>query len=142
MTNSKISHHGIVVKVEGETVFVKIAVQSACSQCHAKGFCSASEMSEKIIETMPNEPVKTGDDVIVEMDEKLGFKAIFFAFFIPFILFVLTLFISYYLTNSEVIAAVASIVMLVPYYLGLVVFKTYFRKNFVFTCRKINNISQ
>jgi len=142
MAQSKISHSGIVTSVDGKTAFVKIEVKSACSACHAKGLCSAADMAEKIIDTVSDEPLIIGDSVIVEMDEKLGFKAVMFAFLIPFILLVATLFVSWNVSGSESIAAFSSIGILVPYYLGLVVFKTYFLKNFVFTCRKINNISQ
>ncbi|HSW60977.1 MAG TPA: SoxR reducing system RseC family protein [bacterium] len=142
MAQSKISHSGIVTSVDGKTAFVKIEVKSACSACHAKGLCSAADMAEKIIETVSDEQLQTGDSVIVEMDEKLGFKAVFFTFVIPFILLVTALFAAWNITGSETVAAVASITVLVPYYFGLVLFKTYFKKNFVFTCRKISNISQ
>lgn len=142
MTVSKVTHNGIVISVDGVKASVKIEVQSACSGCHAKGLCSAADMAEKIIETVSEESLTVGDSVVVEMDEKLGFKAVWFAFLIPFILLVTTLFAAWNLSGSESVAAFAGIGILVPYFLGLVVFKKYFKKNFVFTCRKISNISQ
>lgn len=142
MTVSKVTHNGIVISVDGVKASVKIEVQSACSGCHAKGLCSAADMAEKIIETVSEESLTVGDSVIVEMDERLGFKAVMFAFLIPFFLIVATLFAAWNISGSESFAAFAGIGVLVPYYLGLVVFKTYFKKNFVFTCRKISNISQ
>jgi sigma-E factor negative regulatory protein RseC len=142
MTVSKVTHNGTVISVDGVKASVKIEVQSACSGCHAKGLCSAADMAEKIIETVSEESLTVGDSVVVEMDERLGFKAVLFAFLIPFFLIVATLFAAWNITGSETVAAFSSIGILVPYYLGLVVFKTYFKKNFVFTCRKISNISQ
>jgi len=142
MTVSKVTHNGIVISVDGVKASVKIEVQSACSGCHAKGICSAADMAEKIIETVSEESLTVGDSVIVEMDQRLGFKAVMFAFLIPFILLVATLFAAWNISGSESVAAFAGIGILVPYFLGLVVFKTYFKKNFVFTCRKISNISQ
>jgi len=142
MTVSKVTHNGIVISVNERIASVKIEVQSACSGCHAKGLCSAAELAEKIIETVPDESVEPGDSVVVEMAQSLGFKAVLFSFFIPFILVVTTLFVTWSITESETAAALISIAVLAPYYAGLIGFKTYFKKNFVFTCRKINNISQ
>jgi len=99
-------------------------------------------MAEKIVETTSADSVKPGDAVIVEMDEGLGFKAVMFAFFIPFVILAAVLFGTYYFTGSETAAALVSLLALVPYYLSLILFKRYFRKKFVFTCRKISNISQ
>lgn len=142
MADSKVTHNGIVISVDGGIASVKIEVQSACSGCHAKGLCSAAELAEKIIETVPDESVEPGDAVVVEMAQSLGFKAVLFSFFIPFILVVTTLFAAWGITENETAAALMSIAVLVPYYIGLIAFKTYFTKKFVFTCRKINNISQ
>lgn len=142
MTQSKVSHCGTVIRIDGDTVFVKIEVKSACSGCHAKGLCSAADMAEKIVEAASTDPLKPGDAVMVEMDESLGFRAVIFAFFIPFLLLAAVLFGTYYFTGSETAAASFSIVSLVPYYLSLIQFNKYFRKKFVFTCRKISNISQ
>ena len=142
MTQSKVSHCGTVIRVDGDTAFVKIEVKSACSACHAKGLCSSSEMAEKTVETISLDPVVAGDSVIVEMEEHLGLKAVLFAFFIPFVLLAAVLFTTYSITGSEPLSAALSLGILGPYYLLIVVFKKYFKKNFVFTCRKISNISQ
>nr|HPS31473.1 SoxR reducing system RseC family protein [bacterium] len=137
-----VSHCGTVIRVDGDTVFVKIEVKSACSACHAKGLCSSSEMAEKTVEAVSSESVSAGDNVIVEMEETLGLKAVLFAFFIPFLLLAGVMFTTYYFTSSESLSALLALGVLVPYYLLLVVFKKYFKKRFVFTCRKISNISQ
>lgn len=142
MSQSKVTHCGTVIRIEGDAVFVKMEVKSACSACHAKGLCSSSEMAEKTVETSAAEPVSVGDAVIVEMDESLGLKAVVFAFFIPFVILAGMIFVIYHFTGSEAAAALISLGALAPYYLLLILFKKYFRKKFVFTCRKISNISQ
>lgn len=142
MSQSKVTHCGTVVRIEGDSVFVKMEVKSACSECHAKGLCSAADMAEKIVETTSADSVKPGDAVIVEMDESLGLKAVVFAFFIPFVILAGMIFGVYHFTGSEAAAALISLGALAPYYLILILFKRYFRKKFVFTCRKISNISQ
>ena len=138
MSHTKIKHEGVVVDIKGEYALVKIMVLSACAACHAKGICSAADMAEKIIETVPLEKVEAGDKVIVEMEEKLGLKAVVIAFLIPFILLVLTVFLVSCLTNSEAAAAFSGLGILVPYYAGIYFMKGYFKKSFIFNCRKIN----
>lgn len=121
------------------TVSVKIEVMSACSKCHAKGICSAADMSEKIIDCISDQSFNEGEEVVVEMETKFGFKAVMYAFFIPFLIVVSTLLLTFYATGSETAAALVSFGALVPYYLIIYRMKNYFSKNFFFTCRKINN---
>ena len=45
-----IKHQGIVEKVDGMHVKVRIVQTSACSSCSAKGLCNASESKEKLID--------------------------------------------------------------------------------------------
>lgn len=138
MSHTKIKHEGVVVDFKDEFALVKIEVLSACAACHAKGVCSAADMSEKIVETMPLDKVEKGDRVMVEMEEKLGFKAVVFAFLIPFILLMITVFSVSYFTGSEAAAALSGLGILVPYYLVIYLLKDYFRRSFIFNCTKIN----
>ena len=136
MANTKVTHTGTVVKAGKELVSVKIEVKSACSACHAKSMCAAHDMAEKIIEAVPLEEVAAGDPVVVEMEEKFGLKAVFYVFFIPFLLMVSALFISSNFVSSETLSALISLVILVPYFVILALLKPYFAKTFVFVCRK------
>ena len=138
MSNTKIKHEGVVVELKNDYALVKIMVLSACSKCHAKGICSSSDMAEKIIETIPLSTVQTGDRVIVEMEEKLGFKAVFIAFLVPFVLLMITLFSVNLLTTSEAIVAFSGLGILIPYYLVIYLMKDYLKRSFIFNCRKIN----
>ena len=136
MANARVSHEGTVINVADGKVAVKIEVKSACSACHARSMCSVSELSEKVIEALPAESVSVGDSVVVEMEEKFGLKAVFYVFFIPFVLMASTLFVSANFV-SEALAALFSLLVLVPYALLLMLLKPYFAKQFVFVCRKI-----
>ena len=136
MANARVSHEGTVINVTDGKVSVKIEVKSACSACHAKSMCSVSELSEKVIEALPAESLSVGDSVVVEMEEKFGLKAVFYVFFIPFVLMASTLFVSSNFV-AESFAALFSLLILVPYYLLLALLKPYFAKQFVFVCRKI-----
>ena len=136
MTDTKVIHEGTVVKAGKELVSVKIEVRSACSACHARSMCAAHDMAEKIIEAVPAEEVGVGDSVVVEMEEKFGLKAVFYVFFIPFVLMVSALFVSSRFVSSEALSALISLVILVPYFVILALLKPYFAKTFVFVCRK------
>lgn len=138
MSHTTIKHKGVVIDIKGEYALVKIMVLSACASCHAKGICSAADMAEKIVETIPLEKVETGDKVIVEMEEKLGLKAVMIAFLIPFILLVTTVFFVSSLTGSEAASAFSGLGILVPYYAAIYFMKGYLKKSFIFNCRKIN----
>jgi sigma-E factor negative regulatory protein RseC len=122
------------------SVQVKILSRSACGQCHARGMCTALEMEEKIIDTVPvsRDPLQIGDIVVVMMEEKLGWKAVFYGFFLPFIVMVTVLFVSYALGSSETKAALYGIGSLIPYYLLLNVFREKIEKDFVFKAEKKN----
>lgn len=135
MANARVSHEGTVINVADGKVSVKIEVKSACSACHAKSMCSVSELSEKVIEALPAENLSVGDSVVVEMEEKFGLKAVFYVFFIPFVLMASTLFVSANFV-AESFAALFSLLILAPYYLLLALLKPYFAKTFVFVCRK------
>ena len=136
MADTRVSHEGTVINVSDGKVAVKIEVKSACSACHARSMCSVSELSEKVIEALPAESVSVGDSVVVEMEEKFGLKAVFYVFFIPFVLMASTLFVSANFV-SEALAALFSLLVLAPYALLLMLLKPYFAKQFVFVCRKI-----
>jgi sigma-E factor negative regulatory protein RseC len=138
MSHTKIKHEGVVVDFREEYALVKIMVLSACASCHAKGVCSAADMAEKVVETIPLDKVEKGDKVMVEMEEKLGFKAVVFAFLIRFILLMITVFSVSYFTGSETAAAFSGLGVLVPYYIVIYLLKDYFRRNFIFNCTKIN----
>ena len=136
MADTRVSHEGTVINVSDGKVAVKIEVKSACSACHARSMCSVSELSEKVIEALPAESVSVGDSVVVEMEEKFGLKAVFYVFFIPFVLMASTLFVSANFV-SEAFAALFSLLVLAPYALLLMLLKPYFAKQFVFVCRKL-----
>ena len=51
-----IKHRGIVEKVDGAHITVRIVQTSACAACSAKGLCNASESKEKQIDVYEVNP--------------------------------------------------------------------------------------
>lgn len=132
-----IEHNGIIRKIDGTQVQVLIVQSTACSACHARKACMASESSEKIVDAEAIEAdMKIGDEVVVFGQRKLGMKAVLWAFVVPFLCVFATLYISGLLTHSEAISGTISLGILIPYYLVLSLFKDKIKQQFQFYARK------
>lgn len=138
--NAEISHDGRVVNKENGKLLVKIISRSACGKCHAKGFCSAADMAEKFIDVITYENFRVGDEVRVIMEERLGWMAMFYSFFLPFLVMTSVLFLTYAVSGKETSAGLFAIGSLIPYFFVLYMFRKKFEKNFIFRIeRKIKN---
>ena len=83
-----IEHRGIVERIDGNVVMVKVERQSACAGCHAKGLCGESGQ-ERIIEvrTPYAKEFESGERVIVALErESMGFMSVVWAYIFPLIL--------------------------------------------------------
>ena len=129
-----IHHDGIIKNIDEKYYYVSIIVQSACASCQVKSVCNITEIQEEIIEVPKNNEAhyKVGDKIKVLMEKSLGPKAIMLGYFIPFLLLIITLIISLAVINSEGIAGILSLTVLIPYYLILYKFKDQLKKTFVF----------
>ena len=134
MSSGTIIHPGIIDSIHGDKVSVRILARSACSSCHAKGACTVADIEEKIIEADLNPSVswKPGDQVMVRMEESLGRKAVLMGYGLPLVVLVGSIIVFLSLLNHEGLAALLSILMLVPYYLILYLFRKRLQKEFRF----------
>ena len=116
-----ISHEGIVTKITDDELEIKILAQSACAACHAKSACGMGEQAEKIL-TVPRPKDKEftiNQKVNVRMAIGQDNKAAVLAYLIPIILLLAVLFVCLGLGINDGLAALISIVALVPYYIVL-----------------------
>ena len=114
-----ISHEGVVAKITDDELEIKILAQSACAACHAKSACGMGEQVEKIL-TVPRPKGRDfalNQKVNVRMAIGQGNKAAILAYLIPIVLLLAVLFVCLGLGMNEGLAALVSIVALVPYYL-------------------------
>ncbi len=134
MNTDKIIHEGIITGISHDTILVSIIAQSACNACNAKGFCNVSGEGEKIIEVKksPENEHKQGDRVLVTMQRSMGFKAVLFGYFFPFVLMMSTLIITQQITENEAFAGLAAIMVLIPYYSILYIFRQKIKTVFEF----------
>ena len=127
-----IQHRGIVKNIENNTVFVRIEQQSACSACHARSACLASDKAEKIIEP--------GEEVVVSVRSSMGIRAVVLAFVLPFILVVTVVFAGIGLTGDESIGGLAGLAFLLHYYILIYLFRNKINKRFLFTVSKAASV--
>lgn len=132
---SQIRHQGIIDRIEGQSVIVRIEQTSACSGCQAKGVCRASESKEKLIEVenCGHHNWIVGQTVIVSVDQRMGARAVLLSFGLPLVLMILTLVFTLSLCQSEMVAALASIGLLIPYYIVLFLLRGRLKRDFEFS---------
>ncbi len=130
-----ITHPGIIDHVTENSVFVKILAMSACSSCHAKSMCSIADVEEKIVEIRkdPERNFSEGDNVTVSMNISQGGKAVLLGYIVPFFLLIGVLIGVLFLSGDEGIAGLSAILILIPYYWLLYVYRNKLKKTFNFT---------
>ena len=133
-----IRHIGIVRSVHGDSALVEITQSSACSACKAKSMCMSSESQVKQMNVVMQEPLQVGDQVEVEVRERLAWKAVLLAYILPFIVMLAIIAVLDFATDwSEAVVGTLSLCGIALYYIGLSVFKHRLQKQFTFTARKL-----
>ncbi len=132
--SDKIKHTGIIDMIEEGCVKVRILQSSACSGCKVASHCNASETKEKLIEVPihQGQSFQIGDPVMVEADVSVGFKASFYGYLLPLLLMVAALIIVLQVTQSEGMAALSALGILVPYYLTLYLLRNQLKRKLTF----------
>ena len=136
-----IKHRGIVEKIDGSHVTVRIVQTSACSSCSAKGLCNASESKEKLIDVYGvTDAYRVGEEVTVCGTTSMGMRAVFLAFGVPLLILLVALFVTMRMTgDNALLSAVVALGAVVPYYLIIYVCKDKLDRTFSFTIEKYNN---
>ncbi len=131
--DEKVLHAGVIQDVSENKITVAIINASACSSCHAKGACLASDMKEKEIEIYNfSGNYHPGQHVNIVGSASQGFKAAFYGYVLPFILVFTTLIISILLTQSEGLSGLLALAILIPYYASLYFFRNKIKSSFEF----------
>ena len=133
-----IKHDGIVIAVNGDgTVRVRIVQTSACATCKAKAMCASAESKEKEILAIGDGLLAIGDEVVVMVQQKMGWKAILLAYMLPFIVMLTVVAIGNGLLGiREEVIGTAALCAMGVYYIVLGFFKDKIQKDFSFTARK------
>lgn len=133
---------GVVVDVKPKEVVVKIEQKSTCANCHSRGACTSFDKKDKEIEVATDKAAdyKIGDKVKVSISTKLGMKAVFIAFVLPFVFLMIAIVLSLKVFDlSEALSCLIAISVMGIYYFILFKRKKSLRKQFVF---KIHHCSE
>lgn len=135
----QISHYANVEAVGKNTIKVKMTSYSACHNCDAKHGCGLMECKNKIIEveTSHADQFSVGEEVLLTMNQNLGYIAVFLGYVLPLIVMLLGLVCGYILTQSEIIGGISGIIILIPYYLWLFLNRKRIATKFRFNVSKI-----
>jgi len=133
MNNEVIQHRGQIIAINEGVAKVLIAQTSACSACHAKAICGASDKKEKVIEAqLGSKEFSVGDEVLVVGQKSLGITAVLLAYVMPFVLIIATMLITSIFTATEWIMGTVSLAILVPYFIVLRLFRSEIKAKFKF----------
>ena len=137
--SESINHNGVIEKIGGGTVYVRIIQQSACSGCHAKSMCTASESKAKVIEVPDNSgKFHVNEEVQLCGRSSLGLQAVLLAFIFPLIIVFATIVTGTSMQWEETTCGLTGLLLLVPYYCILYFLRDKLKKRFIFTLKKLN----
>ena len=140
MTSDYVTHQGRIERIEKHKVFVRIEQKTACQDCHAGSVCLASDKKEKIIEVNDfSDDFVIQEEVIVMVRSSSGLMATFIAYTLPILLVITTIIVGIHATQNEVIGGLMGLLVLLPYYYILFLFRDKMKKRFVFSLSKLPN---
>ena len=133
-----IKHRGVVEKIDGSHVVVRIVQTSACSACSAKGLCNASESKEKQIDVYESNPsYRIGEEVVLCGSTSMGMRAVLLAFGIPVLLLLFALFATMRITDGDaLLSAIVAMLAIIPYYFVIYLMKDKMNRTFSFVIEK------
>ena len=111
-----------MIRIEGDKLFVRMMVNSACSGCHAKAVCGVSETTEKIVEVdvASGADFTIGEQVEVALlNNNMGTRSVVLAYVVPFVVLSVMLVGATIAGFSEGVAVLAAMAGVVAYYVVL-----------------------
>jgi len=134
-TNPKeIKHTGIVRKITGDFYFVSIERTASCQGCAAKGFCNLGADKNDLIpvERLPHQHVNEGDEVTISVSEKMGWKALFYGYLLPFFVLIAGIIITAAADLPQGVIGLTGIGALALYYVVFGFFRKKIDRQFCF----------
>ena len=129
-----IEHSGVVDRVEGDTVRVKITSRSACGACSARQACGLAEAQEKIVAVRTHRAA--GDEGMVGVRSNAGARAVLLAYVGALVVLLAALGAAKLLGGSDGQAVVAALGGVSLYYAVLWCFRSRIEHTIHFTITK------
>lgn len=130
-----IKHQGVIEHIQGTHIQVRITQTSACASCSIKGHCTSADTKEKIIDVFDNaaSQYQVGQEVWVVGTLSMGIQAVLFAFLLPLVILVTSIFLLMNVLKDELLASCGSMICVAVYYFLLkILFKEKLRKRMSF----------
>lgn len=118
LPQDNITHDGIISRIAKDVITVMIVSKASCASCQVAGACSASDVEEKNVDIKRelNDNYQIGDKVVVMMDQSLGTWAVLFGYVFPFLVLLFGLILFTQTLDSEGLAGLLALLLLIPYY--------------------------
>lgn len=143
MKDDVVKHSGIIERINGNHLQVKITQTTSCSACSIKKHCTSAESKDHLIDVYDKEATsyQVGEEVWIVGSTSMGRKAVWYGYLLP-LLILMALIIGltkWWGSDSELSVALYSLGCVVIYYLLLYFFgKDKMKKAFSFTLLKKN----
>lgn len=139
-TIKEVKHAGIITSITKEIISVEITDRSMCSECNAKGLCSASESKIKVIEVknIYKGDYSVGESVNVIMRTAVGLKAVLISYVIPLIILLILLLSLSEFGFGELYSGLMALGAVGVYFCLVFLFRKRLTGGFDFTISKIN----
>ncbi len=133
-----IEQEGYVESTEIGVINVRIMQLSACSACHAKESCTFFGTEKKVIRIYDNSGrYEKGERVSVSVSKSTGIKAVVLGYLVPFLILITGLIFFTYMGLNELYVGLLAIIIIIPYYLILFIFRKKLNNQFTFALHKI-----
>ena len=132
-----IEHQGTIVEINDGFLKVQVEVIPACGSCQARENCMMAEDGYRYLEVVPDgQKHEIGDHVTVVSRQSQSYKAVVWAYLLPFICLVSALVIAHELWKNEFLAGVVAGIVLLGYYFLLYLFRDRLKQEFTFTLKQ------
>jgi sigma-E factor negative regulatory protein RseC len=134
MHTEKVTHQGVIDDITTNTVKVRIQTTGSCLHCSSKEQCISSSGESRVIsvENYNGSDFKKGDMVTLVGEKGDGLTAVFYAYFLPFLLVITTLMVANLFIYNELVSGLVALGILLPYYLLLWLNKKSLQQKFTY----------
>ncbi len=139
MSRNQVSHKGVVTSITDKVINVQILSKSACSECHARSMCTASDMKVKNIEVKRRfyDDYTVGEEVNVSLTKSMGYKAVVLSYLIPLVILLILLLYLQDRYGNELIAGLGCVAGVAVYYFIIWLLRGKLENKFSFTIEKL-----
>jgi len=125
-----IEHNAIVTDINIKGVKVQLIDSVHCHSCSLKSACGSNSGTSELFVKIHNTDLKLHDTVKIILQQSLGFKALFYAYLLPFLILVLGMLLSMQLNFNDLQVGLSMLVSVLVYYLVLYGFKNKLESKF------------